>query len=253
MPLLRNKPLADCADFEASIRHYQNLNQQIEQKTSAVFDLVNKLNNSKNSESFTEKSQTDASYQLHERNKNTSQDASVSLARSEPREKSAVNKHQIIVDLTQRLRDIQNELESARVQQRKAEEERDQQKQELSQLRENSKKMKSAIQSKQLLHEAHKKEMAAVLEKLKSEEQSRKSFQKEIERISKQLSVVTSDKEKLAEKLEHSKTDLLLLKQHKLDDHPSNKVPIMLKCIRKQSLLIENLLKQIACLEQLKN
>jgi hypothetical protein len=42
------------------------------------------------------------------------------LARSEPREKSAVNKHQIIVDLTQRLRDIQNELESARVQQRKA-------------------------------------------------------------------------------------------------------------------------------------
>jgi DNA gyrase/topoisomerase IV subunit A len=58
------------------------------------------------------------------------------------------------------------------------EEERDQQKQELSQLRENSKKMKSAIQSKQLLHDAHKKEMAAVLEKLKSEEQSRKSFQK---------------------------------------------------------------------------
>jgi hypothetical protein len=60
------------------------------------------------------------------------------------------------------------------------EEERDQQKQELVQLRENSKKMKSALQSKQLLHDAQKKEIAIVLEKLKSEEQSRKSFQKVI-------------------------------------------------------------------------
>ena len=60
------------------------------------------------------------------------------------------------------------------------EEERDQQKQELVQLRENSKKMKSALQSKQLLHDAQKKEIAVVLEKLKSEEQSRKSFQKVI-------------------------------------------------------------------------
>jgi hypothetical protein len=68
---------------------------------------------------FTEKSKTDASYQFHERNKNTSPDGSVSLARPELREKSAVNKHQIIVDLTQRLRDIQNELESTRVQQKK--------------------------------------------------------------------------------------------------------------------------------------
>lgn len=25
MPLVRNKPLADCVDFEASIRHYQDL------------------------------------------------------------------------------------------------------------------------------------------------------------------------------------------------------------------------------------
>ena len=60
------------------------------------------------------------------------------------------------------------------------EEERDQQKQELVQLRENSKKMKSALQSKQLLHDAQKKEIAVVLGKLKSEEQSRKSFQKVI-------------------------------------------------------------------------
>ena len=60
------------------------------------------------------------------------------------------------------------------------EEERDQQKQELVQLRENSKKMKSALQSKQLLHDAQKKEIAVVLEKLKSEEQSRKSFHKVI-------------------------------------------------------------------------
>ncbi|XP_045031643.1 uncharacterized protein LOC116925651 [Daphnia magna] len=127
------------------------------------------------------------------------------------------------------------------------------QRQELIHLKENVKKMKSALHSKQLLYDANKKEMALAMEKLKSEEQSRKSLQKEIERISKQLVLVTADKEKLVEKLEHSKTDLMLLKQHKIDDHPVNKVPIMLKCIRKQSLLIDNLLRQISCLEQSKN
>lgn len=40
--------------------------------------------------------------------------------------------------------------------------------------------MKSALQSKQVLHDAQKKEMSVVLEKLKSEEQSRKSLQKVI-------------------------------------------------------------------------
>lgn len=59
-----------------------------------------------------------------------------------------------------------------------------------------------------------------------------------------------ADKEKLIEKCEHTKTDLLLIKQHKTDGYPNNKVPIMLKCIRKQALLIENLLKQVSCLEQ---
>lgn len=66
------------------------------------------------------------------------------------------------------------------------------------------------------------------------------------------MASATADKEKLAEKLEHSKTDILLLKQHKIDDHPGNKVPVMLKCIRKQAFLIENLSKQIAVLEQIK-
>lgn len=119
------------------------------------------------------------------------------MPRSATRDRSAVNKHQIIVDLNQRLRDLQNELESSRVQQKKSvsliklsslfllkyfnrskEEDKDQQKQELIHLRENVKKMKSALQSKHLLHDAHKKEMAVVSEKLKSEEQSRKSLQK---------------------------------------------------------------------------
>ncbi|XP_057373747.1 polyamine-modulated factor 1-binding protein 1-like [Daphnia carinata] len=255
MPLLRNKPLADCLDFEASIRHYQDLNHQIEQQTTAVFDMVNKLNNSKNSENsqYAEKSKTEVLDQFKESNKNTSSDATVALTRATTRDKPAVNKHQIIVDLNQRLRDLQNELESTKLQQKKSEEERELQRQELIYLKENVKKMKSALHSKQLLYDANKKEVALAMEKLKSEEQARKSLQKEIERIAKQLILVTADKEKLAEKLEHSKTDLMLLKQHKIDDHPVNKVPIMLKCIRKQSLLIDNLLRQISCLEQSKN
>lgn len=81
----------------------------------------------------------------------------------------------------------------------------------------------------------------------------RSTIKQEIERLLKQLATVTTDKDKLVEKLEHSKTDLMLLKQHKINDHPGNKVPIMLKCIRKQAILIENLLKQISCLEQIKN
>ena len=68
---------------------------------------------------FIEKSKTEESHQFHERKKSSSPDGSVSLARPEPREKSAVNKHQIIVDLTQRLRAIQSELESIKFQQKK--------------------------------------------------------------------------------------------------------------------------------------
>lgn len=60
----------------------------------------------------------------------------------------------------------------------KKEEERDQQRQELSHLKENVKKMKSALHSKQLLNDAHKKEMSVMMEKLKIEEQLRKSLQK---------------------------------------------------------------------------
>lgn len=77
-------------------------------------------------------------------------------------------------------------------------------------------------------------------------------FRQEIEKLTKQLTIITAEKEKMAEKLEHSKTDLLLIKQHKIDDYPNNRIPIMLKCIRKQAFLIENLLKQISCLEEMK-
>ena len=45
-------------------------------------------------------------------------------------------------------------------------------------MKENVKKMKSALHSKQLLLDAQKKEMTLMTEKLKVEEQSRKSLQK---------------------------------------------------------------------------
>lgn len=58
------------------------------------------------------------------------------------------------------------------------EEERDQQREELSSLKENMKKMKNALHSKQLLFDTQKREMTSALDKLKIEEQSRKSLQK---------------------------------------------------------------------------
>lgn len=89
MPLVRNKPLADCLDFEASIRHYQDLNHQIEQQTTAVFDMVNRLNNSKNSENsqYAEKSKTEVLDQFKESSKNTSSDATVAVPRAATRDK----------------------------------------------------------------------------------------------------------------------------------------------------------------------
>lgn len=147
---------------------------------------------------YAEKSKTEVLDQFKESNKNTSSDATVAVPRAATRDKPAVNKHQIIVDLNQRLRDLQNELESSRLQQKKSvgllnclsvsfkndilitlkEEDREMQRQELIHLKENVKKMKSALHSKQLLYDANKKEMALAMEKLKSEEQSRKSLQK---------------------------------------------------------------------------
>ncbi|KAI9556808.1 hypothetical protein GHT06_016599 [Daphnia sinensis] len=127
---------------------------------------------------YAEKSKTEVLDQFKESNKNSSSDATVAVPRSATRDKPAVNKHQIIVDLNQRLRDLQNELELTKLQHKKSEEDRELQRQELIQLKENVKKMKSALHSKQLLYDANKKEMAVAMEKLKSEEQSRKSLQK---------------------------------------------------------------------------
>lgn len=60
---------------------------------------------------------------------------------------------------------------------------------------------------------------------------------------------MTAEKEKAEEKTEKVKTDFILLKQRKMTDNPGIKVSTMLKCIRKQAILIDNLTQQITQME----
>jgi hypothetical protein len=61
-------------------------------------------------------------------------------------------------------------------------------------------------------------------------------------------------KEKIELQLDRAKTDLILMKQNKVVEHPEgNKIHVMMKCIRKQAALIQNLNNQILCLEQIKS
>jgi len=92
--------------------------------------------------------------------------------------------------------------------------------------------------------------MDRVHEKLKSEEQSQKDLHKEVERLSKQLVLAAREKSKLEEKLECCKSDVVLLKQNKESDCSRNQASIMIKCIKRQAVLIENLLSQISILER---
>ena len=72
-----------------------------------------------------------------------------------------------------------------------------------------------------------------------------------MERLNKQLIIVTSEKAKLEEKIHCFKSDIALLKQEKEINSPSNKQTVLImKCIKKQAVLIENLLNQISFLEQ---
>lgn len=71
-----------------------------------------------------------------------------------------------------------------------------------------------------------------------------------MERLSKQLVSTTREKARIEEKLESSKSDLALLKHHKESDCSRNQALLMMKCIKRQAALIENLLSQISLLEQ---
>ena len=74
----------------------------------------------------------------------------------------------------------------------------------------------------------------------------------EIERLSKQSSNFALQKEKIEIQLDRAKLDLLQMKQNKVVEHPEGiKIHLMMKCIRKQAALIQNLDNQISCLEQM--
>lgn len=45
MPSKRQAAHKEYTDYEANFRHYQDINSQIERKTSAVFETANKLKN----------------------------------------------------------------------------------------------------------------------------------------------------------------------------------------------------------------
>lgn len=65
--------------------------------------------------------------------------------------------------------------------------------------------------------------------------------------MTKEILAITSEKERLDDKLQRCKADFLLYKQKKESEQTGNqKIPLMLRCIRKQAILIENLLAQIA-------
>ena len=59
-----------------------------------------------------------------------------------------------------------------------------------------------------------------------------------------------SEKDKLEEKLERCKMDNEVIKKYKICDNTNSRVPLMMRCIRKQATLIDNLMEQIAILEQ---
>jgi len=53
-----------------------------------------------------------------------------------------------------------------------------------------------------------------------------------------------SEKDKLEEKLERSKMDKEVIKKYKICDNTNSPVPLMIRCIRKQATLIDNLMEQ---------
>ena len=72
----------------------------------------------------------------------------------------------------------------------------------------------------------------------------------EVERLAKLSATLSAEKGKTEEKVERAKTDLILLKQKKHVEHSAgHKFAIMMQCIRKQTILIENLTRQISYLE----
>lgn len=71
-----------------------------------------------------------------------------------------------------------------------------------------------------------------------------------MERLNKQLVSANRDKARMEEKLESSKSDISLLKQHKESSCSRNQALLMMKCIKRQAVLIENLMNQISLLEQ---
>jgi len=85
-------------DFDATIKHYQDLNNQIELKTHEVFESVNKLNH------ITEKDKSknvEHVLEISDR-KNSSSHHTLS---------NDMSKNQLIVDMNKKLLSMQNELQ----------------------------------------------------------------------------------------------------------------------------------------------
>jgi len=93
----RNESVSD-VDYEATIRHYQDLNDQIELKTHEVFESVIKLSNQTDK---SVKSDDIASEVIDTR-------SSLNDHSSQP---NHANKNQLIVDMNKKLLAMQNELQ----------------------------------------------------------------------------------------------------------------------------------------------
>jgi len=225
-------------DYDATIKHYQDLNSRIEQKTHEVFESVTKLNN------LTEKDESKSVENVLEISSKRNSSGHQSLQPGD------TNKNQLIVDMNKKLLSMQNELQLLVLRNKQLEQDKEKQKQDLNYSKDGLKKMKAALSSRQTAQDLYKKEMDQIHDKLKLEEQSQKDLQKEVERLSKQLVSSTREKARMEEKLESFKSDMSLLKQHKESDCSRNQALLMMKCIKRQAVLIENLLNQVSLLER---
>lgn len=228
-PASTQQPPAD-ADLEAVIQHYQHVNNEIERHTQRVFDSVHTA--------------------LHP---SADPAASTSPASKAPSGRAASagpsSVDPIVVELDRRLRQAIEDNQLLGKKHQLLEEAKQKQQLELADACENVERLKTRLASQIKQNEVLKKEAAATREKLKFEELSKKQLNKELESASKQLATLASDKEKLEEKLERCRLDNDAIKKNKVLDSANGRFPVMMKCIRKQATLIDNLFEQISILE----